>query len=326
MNLLIFNRKKPSMPFEASIENQAGDTVITLKDTQSGAEAEIYAFGALLNAFRIPVNGQAVNIINGFSSVEDARLNMVNGFKSAKLSPFVCRMRKGDYTFNGRQYHITGHYLGEHVIHGLLFDQTYTVNGSDSEDDHVSVTLGFEYKATDPGYPFPYKLSVTWKLGAGNRLTVTTTVSNQHTHPVPYADGWHPYFALGGSVDEWMLQFNSGIQLEYDADLLPTGKKFADTRFENGILLKGIELDNSFELPAANPVCTLSSASIRLTIEPGPGYPILQLYIPPHRQSIAIENLSGAPDNFNNGMHLLLLPPKEERTFSTTYHAASLAG
>lgn len=314
------------MPFEASIQNQTGDTVITLWDTQSGAEAEIYAFGALLNAFRIPVKGQLANIIEGFSSVEDARINMVNGFKSAKLSPFVCRMRKGNYTFNRKQYHIKGYYLGDHAIHGLLFDHNYTVTGSDSEDDYVSVSLSFEYKATDPGYPFPYKLSVTWKLETGNRLTVTTTVTHQNNHPIPYTDGWHPYFTLGGSVDEWKLQFNSQLQLEYDAELLPTGKKFADTRFENGTLLKGIELDNSFDLAGDNPVCTLSNGSIKLTIEPDANYPILQVYIPPHRKSIAIENLSGAPDNFNNGMYLLLLPPKEEKTFSTTYRAESIAG
>jgi aldose 1-epimerase len=314
------------MPFEASIENQAGDTVIILRDTENGAEAEIYAFGALLNAFRLPVNGQSVNIINGFSSVKDARDNMVNGFKSAKLSPFVCRMRKGDFTFNGKRYHVNGHYLGDHVIHGLLFDQTYTVAGSYSEDDYVSVTLGLEYKATDPGYPFPYKLSVTWKLEKDNQLTATTTVSHQNNHPIPYADGWHPYFALGGSVDEWTLQFNSNLQLEYDADLLPTGKKLEDNRFEDGTLLKGIELDNSFELTGPNRFCALSSDSIKLTIEPDLSYPILQVYIPPDRNSIAIENLTGAPDNFNNGMHLLLLPPKEEKRFSTTYHAESLTG
>lgn len=314
------------MPFEASIENQAGDTVITLRDTQSGTEAEIFAFGALLNAFRIPVQGRPVNIIDGFSSVADARLNMVNGFKSAKLSPFVCRMRKGDYTFNGKQYHIQGQYLGEHAIHGLLFGHTYVVTGSDSGDDHVSVTLSFEYKATDPGYPFPYTITITWKLGTGNRLTVTTSISHQNNHPIPYADGWHPYFKLGGSVDEWALQFNSQLQLEYDAELLPTGEKFTDSRFENGSLLSGIELDNSFELPGDKPVCTLSNASLKLTIEPDANYPILQIYIPPHRKSIAIENLSGAPDNFNNGMHLLLVPPKEERTFSTTYRIESQTG
>jgi galactose mutarotase-like enzyme len=54
-----------------------------------------------------------------------------------------------------------------------------------------------------------------------------------------------------------------------------------------------------------------TNANFRLTIEPDKEYPILQIYIPPHRNSIAIENLSGAPDNFNNKMGLVI--PGEER-------------
>jgi aldose 1-epimerase len=43
------------------------------------------------------------------------------------------------------------------------------------------------------------------------------------------------------------------------------------------------------------------------------------VYTPPDRKSIAIENLSGAPDNFNNGISLLMLPPGKPKGFSTSY-------
>ena len=69
------------------------------------------------------------------------------------------------------------------------------------------------------------------------------------------------------------------------------------------------------------PICILQNDAFRLTITPDKNYPILQIYIPPQRQSIAIENLSGAPDNFNNGMGLLLLAPGDVKTFSTSYKA-----
>jgi aldose 1-epimerase len=48
-------------------------------------------------------------------------------------------------------------------------------------------------------------------------------------------------------------------------------------------------------------------------------YPYLQIYTPPHRKSIALENLSGAPDCFNNGMGLLMLPPNRSQTFTVWY-------
>jgi aldose 1-epimerase len=45
----------------------------------------------------------------------------------------------------------------------------------------------------------------------------------------------------------------------------------------------------------------------------------LQIFTPDSRQSIAIENLSGAPDCFNNGMGLVLLAPNSSKTFSVIY-------
>lgn len=307
------------MAFEAGIQKKDGDTVIILRDTTSGTEAEIFAFGALLNAFTISSKKGKVNVIDGFTSPADARENMLNGFKSAKLSPFVCRMRNGKYTWQNNSYSIEGHYLGSHAIHGLLFAGNYAVTGSESEDSYVAVHLQYKYTGTDSGYPFPYTLSVTWKLETGNQLTVTTSIHNTGTQAIPVADGWHPYFTLGGIADEWELRFDSGLQLEYDEELLPTGKTFADNRFEKGCLLKGIELDNSFELQGENPVCTLSNSSLQLSLAPDHNYPILQLYIPPHRKSIAIENLSGAPDNFNNHISLITLQPGEKKAFSVRY-------
>jgi aldose 1-epimerase len=56
-----------------------------------------------------------------------------------------------------------------------------------------------------------------------------------------------------------------------------------------------------------------------LRIEPDARYPYLQIYIPDNRQSIAIENLSAAPDAFNNKIGLLELEPYQQNQFSTSY-------
>lgn len=309
------------MRFEAFPTRDSGHTVITLTDQATGTEAEIYTFGGLLNAFRVPRKQQLENVIDGFRSVADAKENITNGFKSAKLSPFVCRMKQGKYRFEEKDHAVQKHFLAGHAIHGLLYDAVFKIASTGSDLNGTNVTLEHNYEATDPGYPYAYKIRINWILEADNRLTATTTISHTNQKAIPLADGWHPYFTLGGSVDEWKLQFDSNSQLEYDADLLPTGKKITDDRFINGTSLRGIELDNSFELPSdlANPKCVLQNDTFRLTIEPDKSYSILQVYIPPHRKSIAIENLSGAPDNFNNGMGLIFLPPGEEKIFSTSY-------
>ena len=314
------------MNFETIVTEESGYQVITLKDTSSGCEAEIYSLGGLLNSFLIPGKQGIKNVIHAFESVNDAITNITNGFKSTKLSPFVCRLFKGQYSFRGNNYTIQKHFLNGHAIHGLLYNEAFQIKETIASDDYASVTLSFAYQGTDAGYPFPYDMSITWKLESGNKLNVTTSLIHNNPHTIPMADGWHPYFTLGGKVDEWTMQFDSDTQLEYDEALLPTGKKFIDDRFVNGALLKGIELDNSFSLStnAIQPKCVLQNEHFKLTIEPDKNYPILQIYIPPHRTSIAIENLSGAPDNFNNGMGLLLLQPGEEKTFSTCYSVAAL--
>ena len=70
----------------------------------------------------------------------------------------------------------------------------------------------------------------------------------------------------------------------------------------------------------------LRDAALKLQVEimPDKSYPFLQVYIPDDRQSIALENLSAAPDCFNNGIGLQTLNPGEEISFYTTYRLVSL--
>lgn len=315
------------MRFEVSSSKDQGFPVITLTDKDSLCQAEIYALGGLLNAFRIPLpDGSIRNVVDGFANEETALRQLTNGFRSAKLSPFVCRMHKGSYSLAGQNYTTQKWYLGEHAIHGLLYDAVFTVTDTFASTEKAAVTLEYHYPGSDPGYPFPYTILINWQLTNGNRLTVTTTVFHHHTTAIPMADGWHPYFTLGTPVDDCTLQFDSDTQLEYNADLLPTGKKITDSRFREGCSLQGIQLDNSFELATdtGQPTCVLKNRQLQLTIEPGKNYPILQVYIPAHRNSIAIENLSGAPDNFNNGMGLIMLAPNEQKVFRTSYTIANI--
>lgn len=310
------------MAFELFVQGSGEKTVILLKDGETNCEAEIYAFGGLLNAFRLPVNNQLISVINGFDSVDDAMANITKGFRSAKLSPFVCRMYKGNYFIDDTAYTVEKHFLSGHAIHGLLYDAVFSVKETVADTEKATVSLAYAYDGTLAGYPFPYAMEICWQLEKNNRLTVTTSVTNQSSEAIPLADGWHPYFQLGGQADEWHLQFDSRQQFEFNAELIPTGNKTDDTRFLEGASLLGIQLDNAFELlrSIARPKCVLQNQQLLLTIEPDKSYPVLQVYIPPHRKSIAIENLSGIPDNFNNRIGLIMLPQGETRKFSTSYH------
>ena len=82
--------------------------------------------------------------MDGFDSPADAQQNITKGFKSTKLSPFVCRLAKGEYKFNGSSYKIDKFYMGDSAIHGLLFDQEFTI--SDTGADNESAFVVFHYQ------------------------------------------------------------------------------------------------------------------------------------------------------------------------------------
>ncbi|WP_439505251.1 aldose 1-epimerase [Sediminibacterium sp.] len=311
------------MRFKVEINQEQAYPVIRLIDTITGCIAEIFAFGGILNAFHIPLNGNTFNCIDGFSSVMEAQESITTAFKSAKISPFVCRLHKGTYQLNGENYTIQKNYLGEHALHGLIYDAVYELESTNESDTAASILLIYHYAKNDAGYPFTFDISLRWELSLNNTLAITTSISHQNKDAIPYADGWHPYFNLGGPIDQYSLQFDSDTMLEFDADLIPTGKKIKDNRFIEKYPLNEIFLDNSFEL-AANGKCLLSNDQFQLKVIPDENYPILQVYTPDHRNSIAIENLSGAPDNFNNGIGLLMLSPNKEYQFKTSYQITTL--
>ncbi|MEI8073988.1 MAG: aldose 1-epimerase [Bacteroidota bacterium] len=311
------------MSFEVFIDHSKSTPVIFLKDLQNQTSAEIYAFGGILNAFLISKDGKNTNLIAGFDSIDEAKTKITDGFKSAKLSPFVCRMAAGKYDWDEESFQVEKWFLGKHAIHGIVYDATFQIQSTRADGNSACVELFYAYPGNEKGYPFPYLIQILWKLEKGNKLTVTTTLTNAGTIAIPISDGWHPYFTLGDTVDEYNLQFDSTQQVAFDTELIPTGQLMEDDRFANGSLMKGIFLDNCFLLnnSIGNPKCILSNKNLQLIIEPTLNYPYIQFYTPDDRKKIAIENLSSAPDAFNNKMGLQILEPQETINFSTSYTA-----
>jgi aldose 1-epimerase len=309
------------MAFEILVEEAVNHSIITLRNTETKHEAEIYSFGSLLNAFRFPFENSVINIVQGFASPSEAKQQVTPFFRGAKLSPFVCRMKEGKYKFNDQEYRVEKYYLGKHAIHGLVYDAVYEIKESITNQESAAIVLGHHYDGSDNGYPFEFDIEVEWKLSEGNILSCKTTVSHSNEFAIPYADGWHPYFALDTNIDECYLQFNSNEMVEFDDELIPTGKMITDNRFSSKRYLKDVKLDNCFVLDRSltQPGAVLSSEKLQLTIIPDPSYPYLQVYTPDDRKSIAIENLSGSPDCFNNGIGLQMIGPNKKASFTTHY-------
>lgn len=303
--------------FSIDTFEKAGFEIVVLTDNNSGTQIEIIpALSAMLHAFRIPHNDGLLNIIDSYSSLHDYKQNLPEYFKSAKLSPFACRIPGGKYQWQGKEFTVQ-----KSAIHGLLYDAAFEITSQTADKNNALITLSHTYKGEDAGYPFSYRCDVQYNLLPGSQLSVITTISNLSVREMPLMDGWHPYFSTGTPVDELELQFASAQIVEFNAQLVPTGKVLPYKRFEKLHSLADQALDNSFILDFTKeaPLCLLRDPQKQVDIifYPGTCYPVLQIYIPPHRNSIAIESLTGAPDAFNNGMGLISLPAGESRVFST---------
>ncbi|TKK69277.1 aldose 1-epimerase [Ilyomonas limi] len=311
------------MSFEVSVAGNGGEEKIVLKESFTGTQAEIYAFGALLNSFCLQRSDKTINVMYAYKSVEDAKKNLTPLFQGAKLSPFVCRMRDGKYTFENEKYHIEKYYLKQDAIHGLIFDKHYKIKEKGATETYAFVTLAYEYRLEDKGYPFVYNTEVTYRLQSSNHLSVTTVVTNETSRDIPLSDGWHPYFHLGNTINDLELQFRSIYKVVFDDRLLPTGNYEPYTRFNTPQLLGDTQLDNCFVLSNdfSRPACILrdEKAGLQLSIIPEPSYPYLQIYTPDNRRGIAVENLSSPPDAFNNAINLIILKPGESASFTTAY-------
>lgn len=310
------------MSFLVETQGEGAAQSIVLRDSSIGCSATIFRFGALLNAFSLPTMNGRINIVDGFVDAADAIANITKGFHGAKINPYVCRLQHGQYQIGQDIYQVSKFFLPPHAIHGLIYDAVFDVLELHADTQHAVVRLQYKYQQEDGGYPFDYSIEVRWQLSAHAQLSVTTTVQNLSDRAIPMTDGWHPYFTLGDTnIDDCTLRFDSDAQVQFDDTLIPTGKLINDTRFTTAQQLKGIVLDNCFVLnQPGHSACILENQQYRLTVQPGAHYPYLQVYTPDHRKSIAIENLSAAPDAFNNGMGLIILEPKEHRSFTTGYH------
>lgn len=312
------------MGFSIRHSNENDLSLIYLQDETSGTAVAILPdHGASLHAFRVKGRDGLFNVIDNYKDLAELEKELPRSFKSPKLSPFACRIAGATYPFEGKQYAFSNDFGDGTAIHGLLYNKAFTITGKESGEAAAILTLEYLYKQEDPAYPHTYNCRVRYILHSGSLLEVETTVTNQGAGDCPIADGWHPYFLLGGKVDEWHLQFHAAAIVEFNEQLIPTGQVLPYNTFDNPRPIGDTFLDNCFVLKtgALHPACELVNpvSGLSVAFYPDASYPYLQIYTPPSRQSIAIENLSGAPDCFNNKMGLLILSPGHSQTFTVKY-------
>lgn len=316
------------MSFKIQTSGEGENLVIRIENESDSTYIEIFALGALLNQYSIKTKDGSFNCIDAYQVPQDIKLLMTQRFQGAKLSPFVCRLTNGSFSFDGNSYNVGKHFDGKSAIHGLVYDEVFELTNQEIKEYRATIELTKVVRADQYGFPFPYTVTVLYTLKNNGAVNIETIVTNDGTAKMPLNDGWHPYFQLDEKIDDTLLKFRSKQIAVFDDSLLPTGEFKDYSEFNEFKAVGATELDNSFTIDELDtPALELESKTkkLRLTVSPKQGYPILQIYIPPARNSIAVENLTSLPDSFNNHIGLLELEPNEAKHFITEYHLQTLA-
>ncbi|HEV3222979.1 MAG TPA: aldose 1-epimerase [Puia sp.] len=312
------------MSFTITRERDEDLDLLQITDFTTGIQVRILPdAGALLHEFSIPLGNRRIQVIDNYNNLADLKKNHSSTYKSAKLSPFVCRISEGKYKFEGSSFEFPDKFNDGSSIHGILSDKPFTILEKKNQEDQAFILLEYHYKKENHAYPFEYLIKVKYTLKKGGRLNLETTVKNLSPGRIPMADGWHPYFSLEGEVNDWLLSFHSRKNLAFNEKLIPTGEIIETDTFYSPRLIGNERFDHCFLLESDPdlPAATLENPAngLRLSFFPDYSYPYLQIYTPDDRRTIAIENLSSAPDSFNNGQGLIILEPGASQSFSVLY-------
>jgi len=230
---------------------------------------------------------------------------------SALLTPWVNRVRNGNYSFKGKNYQlpINEPALGN-AIHGLLARAPFTlVQQSDS-----SVTLEHTYKGEEPNYPFPFTFRYNYTLTDEGALEITFTAQNTGTTSMPFACGWHPYFSFPDThVADLSIKFHPISRFISDSQMIPLKEEnlLGQTEF----IFSQEKVDHVFRLEPLEKHITefidhKHQRSLFLT-QSSVQFPFLVVFQPEGYTSVAIEPMTANTDAFNTGDGLIELAPQE---------------
>jgi aldose 1-epimerase len=267
------------------LSNALGESVVILPK-----------MGGTIQELNLRLSGALRNVI-----VADEEDHLIANplFRGRLLIPFNDRIPGGKYSFLGNSYSLPINCEDDgSSIHGLLYDKDLEVVSYTSS----SAILQYVFENECSGYPFHLKVLLEYKMEATG-FSLHFEFQNLGNITTPLAVGWHPYFSLGGCIDDHKLDLKGKAFVEVDESLLPTGNlpsvSGQEFDFTEAKLIGSQELD--LAISAADDGITrliLDGEKIEI-IQDVSFFPYVQMYIPVDRKSIAIEPVSGATNSFN---------------------------
>ena len=227
-------------------------------------------------------------------------------YASAILFPFANRIKDGAYTFDTSKYQLNCNEEDKHnALHGLVYNKTFTLINKELAPDYASVTLQYKDAGKSKGFPFKFTIELTYTLSKRG-IILAVKVENNCKKTFPFTLGWHPYFN-SSDLNKSSIDFKSDTKYTFDLQQIISGTKRIN--IDMPFQLKDVKLDDGF--PLTSNEIDFSTPQYSFNIKSTSKENFLQLYTPDQPNTIAIEPMTGAADNFNNKIGLQTLQPND---------------
>ena len=196
-----------------------------------GLTARVLTWGAVLQDLRL--DGHPHPLVLGFEAFDDYPAH--SPWFGAVVGRYANRIAGAQVVLDGRTHRLPENWLGRHTLHGGdggIGARVWQL--AEAGPDHLRLTL-VDPDGTD-GFPGTLRVSCTYRLGPGPRLSLVLEAETDRATPCSLAP--HSYVNLddGGAGDmlDHRLTLAAGAMLPVDGDLIPQGPPapVAGSRFD----------------------------------------------------------------------------------------------
>jgi len=229
-----------------------------------------------------------------------------NTYASSILFPFANRIADGLYHFEDKIYQFEINQKEENnALHGLVYNKPFELVDQKTTNEEAMVVLRYEEQKYAKGFPYTYIIDLKYTL-TKDSLDLSISVKNTDNKTFPFTMGWHPYFD-SSNLFKSSVRFKSNKTTVFDKRNITIGLNDLDV--DDKFMIEDKSLDDCFVLDSNEILFETPKYSFVLTSSEKDCF--LQLYTPPHANTIAIEPTTGISDSFNNGIGLKTLKPNE---------------
>lgn len=237
------------------------------------------------------------------ATLRDATQNVRGGIPV--LFPSPGKLEGERYTFGGHERAMKQHGFARRCA----FRE---VSRSATLGERAQAEVALELVATEATlaeYPWPFRLRIHYALRGDASLTLTAELTNTGAEPMPFALGYHPYFAVPDGMKS-ACRIPTESTRAWD-NVLHVGRDLATIELGSG------EVDLHLETPTSG--AELFTPLGRVSI--GGHLTHWVVWTLPGRDFVCLEPWSAPRNALNAGPGLTVLAPGESRALAVTFSA-----